>query len=475
MKRFTLSAIITLASIFQLAAQDKYSIKVKLDGGPAESTVYLAHFFGYNQYIKVDSAKLENGMYHFHGEDPLKGGVYLVVLNPSKYYDFVYSGTESEFMMEADTVDFVKSVRFTGSKENDILFGYRKFLQSMNDKATEINAEAKKDDPVGAKIRREKKMADLQVEVNNYIDEVEKNHKDTFAGKVILANKEIQIPKEIPLNPDGSKDSTFAYRYYKNHYWDNIDFSDPRNLRTPFFLSKLEKYFKDLGYQIQDSIIIESDKVIMLSKQDPEMYRYVLWWVTNKYENSEIVGLDGVFVHLAEEYYLKDASWLDEEQIKKFQDRVNILKPLRTGEVFPRLYVYDMEGNVRTAQDSKGKYTIVYFYSPDCGHCKDSAPELVKYNAQAKEKGIVIYNVAVDYEEDKIKKFIETYKTQDMYNLWDKGHHYYFRENYDVYATPTSFILDSEKRIIGKRIPIEEFDRFIEFHERQLARNKPSK
>ena len=87
----------------------------------------------------------------------------------------------------------------------------------------------------------------------------------------------------------------------------------------------------------------------------------------------------------------------------------------------------------------------------------------------------MIYNVAVDYEEDKIKKFIETYKTQDMYNLWDKGHHYYFRENYDVYATPTSFILDSEKRIIGKRIPIEEFDRFIEFHERQLARNKPSK
>jgi hypothetical protein len=44
-----------------------------------------------------------------------------------------------------------------------------------------------------------------------------------------------------------------------------------------------------------------------------------------------------------------------------------------------------------------------------------------------------------------------------------------------VYATPTSFILDSEKRIIGKRIPIEEFDRFIEFHERQLAKTGPSK
>jgi thiol-disulfide isomerase/thioredoxin len=474
MKRFTLSTILIFASIFKLAAQDAYSIKVKLEGGPTESKVYLAHFFGYNQYIKVDSAKLENGTYHFHGESPLKGGVYLVVLNPSKYYDFVVSGGEKNFSFEADTTDFVKSVKFKGSPENDILFAYRKFLQSMNDKATEINASIKKDDPQGAALRREK-MAGLQVEVNDYIDNVEKNHKNTFAGKVILANKEIQIPKEIPLNPDGSKDSTFAYKYYKSHYWDNIDFSDPRNLRTPFFLSKLEKYFKDLVYQIQDSIITDADKLIMLSKQDPEMYRYVLWWVTNKYENSEIVGLDGVFVHLAEEYYLKDATWLDEDQVKKFQDRVNILKPLRTNEVFPRLYVYDLEGKAHTVQESKGKYTIVYFYSPDCGHCKDSAPALVAYNAKAKEKGIVIYNVAVDYEEEKIKKFIETYKTGDMLNLWDKGHHYYFRDNYDVYATPTSFILDSEKRIIGKRIPIEEFDRFIEFHERQQTRKGQTK
>jgi thiol-disulfide isomerase/thioredoxin len=474
MKKIILSTLLLFGSIFQLSAQDKYSIKVKLAGGPTESTVYLAHFFGHNQYIKVDSAKLENGAYHFHGEDALKGGVYLVVLNPSKYYDFVVSGTEKEFMMEADTIDFVKTVKFKGSPENDILFGYRKFLLSMNDKAASINAEIKKDDPEGAKIRTEK-MAGLQIEVNDYIDDVEKKHKNTFAGKVILANKEVEIPKEIPLNADGSSDSTFAYRYYKAHFWDNIDFSDARTLRTPFFLSKLEKYYKDLVYQIQDSIIADSDKVIMLSKQDPEVYRYVLWWVTNKYENSEIVGLDGVFVHLAEEYYLKDATWLDEDQIKKFQDRVNILKPLRTGQVFPRLYVYDLDGKVRTVEDSKGKYTIVYFYSPDCGHCKDSAPQLVKYNAEAKAKGIVIYNVAVDYEEDKIKKFVEKYKTEDMYNLWDKGHHYYFRENYDVYATPTSFILDSEKRIIGKRIPIEEFDRFIEFHERQLAKTGPSK
>ncbi|MFT7419986.1 MAG: thiol-disulfide isomerase/thioredoxin [Arcticibacterium sp.] len=476
MRRFTSTAILIFSIFFAAQAQegDAYSIKVKLDGGPTEKYIHLAHFFGHNQYIKVDSAKLENGVYHFKGKEPLKGGIYLVVLNAAKYYDFAVSGAEKDIFIEADTVDFVKSVKFTGSLENDILFGYRKFLQSMNTKASDINAAIQADNPEAAKNRREKMMA-LQTEVSDYINNVITENKGTFAAKIIAANKEIEIPKEIPLNADGTKDSTFAFRYYKTHFWDNIDFSDARNLRTPYFLTKLEKYYKDLVYQIQDSIIVDSDHIIGLSKQNTEVYRYVLWWVTNKYENSEIVGLDGVFVHLAEEYYLKDASWLDDDQIKKFQDRVKILKPLRTGEVFPRLLVYDLEGNERTAQDSKGKYTIVYFYSPDCGHCKDSAPELVAYNKQAKAKGIEIYNVAVDHEEEKIKEFVEKYHTGDMLNLWDKGHHYYFRENYDVYATPTSYILDSKKRIIGKRIPIEEFDRFIEFHEKQLNRKSQGK
>ncbi|MCR9063159.1 MAG: DUF5106 domain-containing protein [Cytophagales bacterium] len=475
MKRFTLSALLILFTLLQSHAQQEYSIKVKLDGGPTDRYIHLAHFLGYNQYIKVDSAKLENGFYHFEGEEPLKGGIYLVVLSTSKYYDFIVSGDEKAFTIEADTVDFVKSVKFTNSRENDILFGYRKFLSEMNNKAGEINKSIDSADPNANQLRREK-MAGLQEEVTNYINKTLKENEGTFAAKVIKANQEIEIPKEIPLNPDGSKDSTFAYRYYKAHFWDNVDFSDGRILRTPFLQTKLEKYFKDLVYQVQDSVINNADHVITLSKQNNEVYRYVLWWVTNKYENSEIVGLDGVFVHLAEEYYLKDADWLSEEQYKKFADRVKILKPLRTGEVFPHLYVYDVNDNVVTVNQSKGKYTIVYFYSPDCGHCKDAAPELVEYAKKAKDKGIVIYNVSVDYELDKVKEFIKKYGTDEhMLNLWDKGHHYYFRDNYDVYATPTSFILDSEKRIIGKRIPINEFDRFIEFYESKQKNLSQSK
>lgn len=452
-----------------LIAQE-YEIKVKIKGStPSEKPVYLAHYFGNSQYIKVDSSKLENGQYLFKGDKELKGGIYLIVLDPSHYYDFIFDGKERKFSIDADTSDYVGTVKFTNSKENNLLFGYRKFLKDKSGEAAQLNKAI-----TGAKDEIEKEtarqsMMQLQEEVATYMKEYIQKNQGSFAAKVVQVNQEPEIPKEVPVLANGKKDSTFAFRYYKAHFWDGMDFSDERFLRTPFLQTKLDKYFKDLVYQIQDSVIVASDYVLQKSKANKEVYRYVLWWVTNKYENIDIVGLDGVFVHLAENYYLNDADWLDEEQRKKFEDRVRVLKPLRTGLVFPELILSDTLGNVVDVAKTKGKYTIVYFYSPDCGHCKDAAPELISYHEKAKERGIWIYNIAVDYELDKIKEFIKKYKTGGMINAWDSKGKYYFREKFDIYSTPTSYILNEKRQIIGKRIPIEEFDRFIEFYEKNQA------
>lgn len=288
---------------------------------------------------------------------------------------------------------------------------------------------------------------------------------------------EPELPKEAPKLANGRSDSTFLFNMYKKKYFENIDFTDERMLRTPFIQSKVEKYFKDLVYQMTDSVNTDADKVLSLAKKNNEVYRYVLWMITNKYENTDIVGLDGVFIHLAKDYYLKDATWLDSTQRAKFQERVNILEPIQTGKIMPNLILADSLGVEQNLLNVKSKYTIVYFYSPDCGHCKDHAPALVKYNEENKDKGITILNVMVDYDLEKMKKFVNTYKTGKMRNLWDSKGRYVFRNRYDIYSTPTSYILDSEKRILGKRIPIEEFNKFIEFHEKkqEAAQKKATK
>jgi thiol-disulfide isomerase/thioredoxin len=473
MKRFLLTFLF-ISSVFIVNAQ--HSIKAKIKGVPLDKTCYLAHFFGYNQYIKVDSAKVQDGILNFTGTEKLKGGVYLVVLSPSKYYDFAVSGDEQNIEIEADTADFVGSAKFTGSKENDLLFGYRKFLKQKGEEAEAINKMAAMQGG-NSEINRVK-VENIQKEVDKYMNDAIQNNKTSFAAKILKANKEPEVPafNQVPQNPNGKTDSlyinTYRFNYYKTNFLSNIDFSDDRLLRTPFVQSRLERYFKDLVYQVQDSVVKDADRVLKLAKANQEVYRYALWFITNKYENPEIVGLDGVFIHLAEKYYLKDAPWIDSTQRAKFQERVNILKPLQTFFPFPTLITTDTLGREHTVTESKAKYTIINFYDPDCGHCKESAPKLVEYAKKAKSQGVLIYNVSVAYDLKKMKDFIKTYKTGDMLNLWDSKGRYYFKNNFDVYSTPTTYILDANKRIIAKRIPADKFEDYINFYEKQQA-NKP--
>jgi thiol-disulfide isomerase/thioredoxin len=337
----------------------------------------------------------------------------------------------------------------------------------LNDKSTEaesLTASATQS-PTLQEANR-KKVEALQKEVEAYMKDFVKKNKETFVGKVIEANIEPELPKELPKKPNGRPDSTYLFNYYKNHFFDNIDFADERFLRSPFIQNRLERYFKDLVYQIKDSVIKEADKLLLRAKSNKEVYRYTLWWVTNKYENSEVVGLDGVFIHLAENYYLKDVDWLDSTQKAKFRERVNVLKPLQTGLVFPPIYLSDFQGVEHTALEPTTPYTIVYFYDPDCGHCKDSAPKLVDFYEKNKNR-VTVLNISVEYDVKKITDFVNTYKTGSMLNLWDSKGRYNFRDSFDVYSTPTNYILDRNKRIIAKRIPVDKFEDFLNFYERQ--------
>ena len=457
-------------------AQDIYSydIKVKFKGvSETSKSVQLAHYYGNSQFLKIDSSKVENGVIHFRGKSSLQGGLYVIVLSPSKYYDFLISGTESDITIEADTSDFLKTVKFTGSKENDILYNYRRYIYDKTQDAMALQKLLRSDKSPENQDTNKKKLKEMQDEVNGYIKNTVKENETTFASRIIRANMEPDLPAEAPLLANGKRDSTFMYRTYKKKYFENLDFSDERMIRTPFIQTKVDKYFKDLVIQVTDSIVVDADRVLKLAIQHKEVYRYVLWLLSNKYENINIIGLDGVFVHLAENHYLKNADWLDQKQRAKFQERVDILKPIITGKVMPLLILQDTLGRDVNLLDIKSKYTVVYFYRYDCGHCQDHAPDLMKFYEENKDKGIMIYHAGIhetgEMEEEltKTKAFIKKYKTDKLINVLDLKLRYDFRKRYDVYKTPTIFVLDSEKRILAKNIPLEEVKGFLDFHEKR--------
>ena len=58
----------------------------------------------------------------------------------------------------------------------------------------------------------------------------------------------------------------FQFNYYKNNFWNNIDFTDSRMLRLRFF-NKMDTYLNKLTIQDPDSIKKSADVLVKLSRQ----------------------------------------------------------------------------------------------------------------------------------------------------------------------------------------------------------------
>ena len=79
------------------------------------------------------------------------------------------------------------------------------------------------------------------------------------------------------------------------------------------------------------------------------------------------MGIDKVFVHLAENYYLKGkADWVDNELLSKMRKRANEIKPILIGKPAPPLQVLDTSLNTFDIKSLDAKFTVLYFYDPDC-------------------------------------------------------------------------------------------------------------
>ncbi|HEX8039728.1 MAG TPA: thioredoxin family protein, partial [Chryseosolibacter sp.] len=111
------------------------------------------------------------------------------------------------------------------------------------------------------------------------------------------------------------------------------------------------------------------------------------------------------------------------------------------------------------------KYTILYIFDPDCGACKKETPKLVDFYSKTKFD-IEVFAVSADTSMAKMRDYI-----RDMHMKWItvNGPRTYvgpYQDLYDANTTPTLYVLDNRKMIIGKKIPSEKLEDFLTQYER---------
>lgn len=442
----------------------KYRIEVQIDG-IKDTTLLLGYHFGDKKYVQ-DTAKVDSkGVAVFEGDSTLRGGIYLIIL-PSKTYFEVLISDNQKFGVKTSSDKLIENLSFTNSKENSVFAVYQRYMIEQEKEIKKLQEKQKK---LNSKSDSLKIVQNQIKEVNDRVmanfRRIISENPNTFLSAIIKTMLNTDMPEfKVPAltkNADSLK-WVMSYNFNKVHFFDNIPLNDPRFLRTPILEGRINAYFDRILIPSPDSITPEAIRIIELSKANKEVYQYMLSYLVNKFQTSNIMGLDAVFVSLAEKYYLAgQASWADKKLLDKIQERVNALKPNLIGNKCPDLNLPDMSGKLIKVSNIKAKVTIVYFWDSSCSHCKKVTPELKKAYDKFKSKGLEVYAVYTQGNQPEVVEYIS--KNQLTWiNVWDPKFSSNFRNLFDIYSTPVIYVLDTNKKIIAKRISEESLNSMLE-------------
>ncbi|MCB0799229.1 MAG: redoxin domain-containing protein, partial [Bacteroidales bacterium] len=253
-----------------------------------------------------------------------------------------------------------------------------------------------------------------------------------------------------------------SYISYKDHFFDNIDFNEPGLIRSPVLGGRMEQFFKQVVIQMPDSVISEADRLLARSSVNDDVFQYVAVWIMNRYASSEIMGHDAVVVHMADKVYLAGrAPWASKEYLADLEKRVSRLRHNLIGMKASELLMGSFAGHHVSLYDIEAEFTIVYFWEPDCGHCKEATPMLKEYYDRNKSAGVEIFAVCTNHDKEKWEKYIIDHGLTWI-NGWDPQRMSRFDYFYNVESTPLIYILDRNKKIIAKRLAVEDVETFID-------------
>ena len=327
MKKFIL--LLASTALFSLNTQAQgYDIKINFKGCK-DTMAYLVKYTFDQQYIADTCKKIKNGVIQFKGKKDLDKGVYTLVSEAkSIYFDF-FINENQKFVINADAVDLVNSLKSVGNKENEIFFSYIKYITNKNEDFNKIRDQSKgksKEDSI--KFMNDK-IKILNEEVKKFDSDFMLKNKGTFVYDVLNLKTEKE-PTDIPKAKNGRPDSIYTYYYYKNHFFDGINFKDERIIRTPFFDDRIKKYFDNVILMHPDTVIQEIDKILAKCDEGNLIYNLLIGYFTYKYEQSKIMGFDKVFVHVSDKYIIsgKAKCVYTEETVKTIKERVDIMRNL---------------------------------------------------------------------------------------------------------------------------------------------------
>lgn len=165
---------------------------------------------------------------------------------------------------------------------------------------------------------------------------------------------------------------------------------------------------------------------------------------------SELIDVfDSMGMTAMKEKYLTKAKNLKCTINDRLASTIEMNKNTEIGAKFPNYnFISPKNTTAKSIYDVKAEKKVIVFWSSTCSHCEAELPQFIPFYNQMKAKNIQIIGLSLDADKNSYENKVKNYPWISDSEL--RGWYSTFAELYNVKATPTYFILDSNNKIIDK-------------------------
>lgn len=270
-----------------------------------------------------------------------------------------------------------------------------------------------------------------------------------------LPKKGFRLPQIPPvLTSPGERAS-----YLVAHYWDGFDFSDTTLISRPEITEQAFADFLDvLPHVSPDESVKALRRLITSASANRSMLMYFA-------ELAEKYLYDPNSPFRNEEFYIPVLEYIVSSpglaEVYKIRPRYRLELALknRPGDVATDFAYTQPDGKGGRLSGIKSEYTLLFFNNPDCADCISTKAFIVRSSVFGKLlTGRRLAVVAVYPEEDLVLWRKTVYPPE-----WINGSNPALSgaRLYDLKAMPTLYLLDKNKRVILKDVPVERIEEWL--------------
>lgn len=288
----------------------------------------------------------------------------------------------------------------------------------------------------------------VQNERDKFIDKICKTNPHLLSARIIKNQKMPALPGKVTAK---QRDSIVNAQFLSK-----VDFNDTTLLYTNTYTDKVFRFIQmhlkqnATPRENEANCIHALDRLIPYLEVNPVIQQHLLQFLIEGFENMK---MEEVLAHISANYLQQCGS--NAETIKR---RLEGYSKMAIGKKVPDFTLNDIQGHPYNLYNTISPYTLILFWHTECGHCQQLLKELPALSQKDffRKHQIQLIGISIDTNKEEWEKFSATYPLTWINTYAEGGYDSTIASDYNLFATPTMFLVDSDYNIISKPLTLEE-------------------